>query len=197
MKKKISVLALILAIVSFVFSPVYSQEMKVDVDRTVLLWEGKGVGKSHQGAIKISKGSLTMKDGMPSAGKFVVDMTSITNSDIESENMAARLIGHLKSDDFFGVENFPEATFIIKEAHSGGNGHFHVHGDLTIKGKTHPVEFMTEYTGEGDSGIFSGRLEVDRSLYDVRYGSGKFFDNLGDKAINDIFTLDFELFVKK
>jgi len=196
--KRINRIIALQFVVFFAFSLLAgAQEYVADAPRTILKWEGKGVGKAHQGAISIKQGSLTIKDGVPVSGKFTIDMTSITNMDLGSESSKERLIGHLKSDDFFSVETFPEAHFIVTGSHPGSDGSVHVHGDLTIKGKTHPVEFLAESSFSGNSGTFKGRIEVDRSLYDVRYGSGKFFDNLGDKTINDIFTLDFELSVKK
>lgn len=197
MKLKIKIIALQVMIFLLFTAGLNAQQYVADASKTTLRWEGKGVGKSHNGGINIKEGALTLKDGVPVSGKFTIDMTSISNYDVNSESSKARLIGHLKSDDFFSVETYPEAVFVITGSNHKSDGNVHLKGDLTIKGKTHPVDFLAEYSDDGKSITYTGRIEVDRSLYDVRYGSGKFFDNLGDKTINDIFTLDFELSVKK
>lgn len=193
MNEKIRIIELMFFLFFVYGLSVKAQEYNVDTSETLLTWEGKGIGKAHRGSISISSGLLTLKDGLPVSGKVAIDMNTITNTDIESEDSKARLIGHLKSDDFFSVESFPEVVFEVGEVHSGGDGKMHVNGNLTIKGITHPVEFMAEYSVKGNSATFKGIIEVDRSLYDVRYGSDKFFDNLGNKTINNIFTLHFQL----
>jgi polyisoprenoid-binding protein YceI len=123
-----------------------------------------------------------------SGGTFVIDMTSITNTDM-SGNMADKLVGHLKSDDFFGVATYPTSTLVITKVEGAENGQYKVTADLSIKGKTHPVTFVTK--NEGDT--FMADIKVDRTLYDVRYGSGKFFEGLGDKMIYDNFELSVTL----
>lgn len=196
MKRIIRIAAIQLLIVVATGLGLVAQDFRIDAAGSSLRWEGKGVGKSHHGTISFSDGSLKIINGMPVSGDFVIDMTTIKDKDIESEAMAERLEGHLKSEDFFGVERFPQAKFVLKSAEKVDGGILHIMGDLTIKGKTNPVMFNTEYSLSGDVARFVGVIEVDRSLYDVRYGSGKFFENLGDRAINDIFTLEFELGMK-
>ena len=156
--------------------------------KSVLEWTGKKVTGEHHGKINLKEGTFTIDDNKVTNGKFVIDMTSITNSDLEGE-WNQKLIGHLKSDDFFGVENYPEAVLVLKGNSKLVNNKAKLKGDLTIKGITHPVEFeATQYEN-----TFKASLTVDRTLYNVRYGSGKFFDNLGDKTIYDDFTLDVEI----
>ena len=120
-------------------------------------------------------------------GEFVVDMTSISNEDLSGDNRA-KLEGHLKSDDFFGVENYPTAKLVITNVVKNENT-YKVTGDLTIKETTEPITFDLEEAGDN----FTTTLTIDRSKYNVRYGSGSFFDNLGDKTIYDDFTLDINL----
>lgn len=176
-------------------STVQAQEYTVVTEKTLVSWEGKGVGKAHNGTIDVKSGTLLFNDGMPVSGKVVIDMTSIKNHDLDSEDMRERLINHLKSDDFFSVDKYPEAHFTITSSELKG-AELHLRGNLNIKGRSHPAEFKSGITEEADIYSFTGRLEFDRSLYDVRYGSGKFFDNLGDKLISDAIILDFELYVK-
>jgi len=121
-------------------------------------------------------------------GEFVMDMSSITVTDLSGENKG-KLEGHLKSEDFFGVEKHPTAKLVITSAASKGNGKYGIVADLTIKNETNPITFDLEMNG--DSAMT--HLTIDRSKYNVRYGSGSFFDNLGDKTIYDNFELDVNL----
>jgi polyisoprenoid-binding protein YceI len=112
---------------------------------------------------------------------------------IKDDDSSERLEGHLKSDDFFGVEKHPLSRLVITESEAFDKGSALVKGNLTIKGITNPVEFRAtmQETNEGIS--FFALITVDRSKYNVRYGSGSFFDNLGDKAIYDEFRVKVNL----
>ncbi|MBT8230941.1 MAG: YceI family protein [Bacteroidia bacterium] len=165
----------------------------VNPEKSSIDWVGKKVTGKHTGTINIKSGELKHEDGRLSGGNFVIDMPSITVTDLEG-GMKGKLEGHLKSPDFFDVANFTTAEFVITEVKGGGEaGKYNVTGDLTIKGKTHPVSF-TASTNE--DGSFGADITVDRTLYDVRYGSGKFFDGLGDKMIYDDFELSVNLVVE-
>ena len=120
-------------------------------------------------------------------------MTTISNSDLKDEGTKQKLIGHLKSDDFFGVEKFPTANFVLTQSTEFINGKATITGDLTIKDKTEKISFEVDRAGNE----YTSKIAIDRSKYDVRYGSNSFFDNLGNKAIDDIFTLDIKLLVIK
>lgn len=169
-----------------------AQELKVDAPKSVLKWNGKKVGGEHYGKITLKEGSLKVNNDKIENGVFVIDMNTITSDDLPAGDLNASLVGHLKSDDFFGVEKHPEATLEIINSTTFVNGKATVTGNLTIKGITNKVVF--DVTREGY--FFSTLVTVDRSLYNVRYGSGKFFANLGDKTINDEFTLDVKLVMK-
>ena len=184
--------------VAFVFTAgLYAQDYKVNAAKTVVNWEGsKVVAGSHEGTIQIKSGNLLLDEGFIVSGKVVVDMTTIVDTDLDGA-MKEKLEGHLKSDDFFGVDKFTEASLDVKGTERIDDNKLRVNGMLTIKGRTNPVSFESSVDKAGDAMMFKGTMEVDRSLYDVRFGSGKFFDNLGDKAINDIFTLQFELLLEK
>ena len=120
-----------------------------------------------------------------------MDMNSITCSDLEDENYNKKLVDHLKSDDFFGVKSFPNAKLVITKSAKFTNDKCTIEGNLTIKGKTETIKF--EVVKKKD--VYSAVMKVDRSKYDVRYGSTSFFDSLGNKAIDDIFTLTIDLAV--
>lgn len=155
-----------------------------DVKESTITWTGKKILGSHTGNINLTSGYLEMNGDALVGGMFEVDMTSITNTDLDPDYQA-KLVGHLKSDDFFSVEKFPSATMEIKSAVKKGNT-YSVMADLTIKGTTKPVNF------ELVMGTSAARASVviDRTKYDIRYGSGDFFDDLGDKTISNNFELD-------
>lgn len=163
-------------------------QFNVNAENSHLKWKGKKVTGEHYGSIKIESGSVTFEDGNLVSGKFSVDMTSINVEDIEDEENNAKLTGHLKSDDFFDVENHNNATLVVT-AVDGNN----VKAALTIKGITNEVKFPISVEEKEDKVVVKGNFDVDRTLYNVKYGSGKFFDNLGDKMIYDNFNLDFKL----
>ncbi len=168
-----------------------AQSKKVDIKKSEIEWNAKKVTGEHSGNILFQSGILEFDGDKLTGGEFVVDMTSITNSDIESDEYKQKLIGHLKSDDFFSVSTYPTSKLILSSVKPMGDG-YHVKGKLTIKGKTHPIEFHVNEK----AGLFSGTMTVDRTKYDVRYGSDKFFDDLGDKMIYDEFTLTFDVATK-
>lgn len=169
-----------------------SGEFVIDAEASKISWLGKKVTGEHFGDIKISEGKFALASNVLVDGKVEVNMTTITVNDIEDEEMNAKLVGHLNSEDFFNTANFPGATLVITEADES-----HAAGDLTIKGITNPVKF--EYSvEEGESTVtLTGLVVVDRTLYEIKYGSGKFFEDLGDKTIYDEFELKFEVVANK
>jgi polyisoprenoid-binding protein YceI len=172
---------------AFIFATVglFAQQLKVDSEKSSLKWHGEKVTGEHWGHIDLEKGWLTWENDKLTGGTFLIDMSSITNSDLEDEEYNTKLVNHLKSDDFFGVEKFPTAQLEIKSSEKFSNGKAKVKAHLTIKEITHPIEFEAQKDGNW----FMAEIIVDRSKYDVRYGSGSFFDNLGDKMIYDDFTM--------
>ncbi len=175
----------ILMAVLLIGSSAFAQDLKVDLSTSTLKWTGKKIGGAHNGQITLKEGSLKIADNQIVSGTFVIDMTTITCDDLTGE-WKEKLVGHLNSDDFFSTSNFKTATLVISSATKFNNGVAQVKGKLTIKGMTHPVSFDVKQTGK----TYTATVDVDRTLYDIRYGSGKFFDNLGDNTIDDIFTLD-------
>ena len=166
---------------------------EADVKLSHFEWTGKKIGGEHTGNISLSKGEVFIENGKLS-GAFEIDMTSIVNTDLAGE-WKEKLEGHLKSEDFFGVEKFPTAKFEITEAIPVENteGLHLVKGSLTIKGKTHQIEFTANLKVEKGKISAAGEVSVDRSKYDVRYGSKSFFANIGDKMIHDEFNLKFNI----
>ncbi len=188
---------LIVAVGFLMVTPLlYGQTKQLDVENSKILWEGRKVTGAHLGQISLLSGFLEKSGENFGAGQFVVDMTSIINFDLEDEETNAKLVGHLKSDDFFGVDKFPTSKLAIKHGKLKEQGVYTFSGNLTIKEKTHPVTFEARVDEMGETLKFRGTLTVDRSKYDVRFGSKSFFDNLGDKIIYDDFKLDFVITLK-
>lgn len=170
---------------------VYAVKGGVSKEKSSVKWMGKKVGSKHEGTIHIQEGHVELQDNKIVAAKVVMDMTSIKNTDVENENYNKKLVGHLKSDDFFGVEIYPTATFELTQGSEFVNGKATISGNITIKGKTEPL--TVDVRKEGDA--YRTNIEIDRSKFDVRYGSKSFFNDLGDKAIDNIFTLEVKLIV--
>lgn len=194
MKKIVIALSLILALGT---TGLFAQKYTADVKNTNITWLGEKVTGEHTGNINLKSGTFTMKDDMIASGVFEIDMSSITNIDVEDPDYNAKLVGHLKSDDFFGVAKYPTARFEITGSESFKKGSAMVKGNLTIKGKTLPIEFRATMQDSDDGTHFFANITIDRTKYDVRYGSGSFFDNLGDKTIYDEFKLKLNLVAKK
>lgn len=171
-------------------------DLSVNVETSTIKWTGAKVGGSHYGLIQLKDGKLAMENGKLTGGSFTIDMTSMTNEDLSGEYQG-KLVGHLKSDDFFAVDKYPTASFVITEAIPQGTGKYKITGDLTIKGITKSIKFPATVTENGNQYTASATITVDRSEYDVKYGSGSFFDDLGDKVIYDDFDLEVNLTVGK
>ena len=172
---------------------IIAQQLEVNSKKSTIDWHGEKVVDEHDGTIQVKSGSFELKNDKIVAGDFVVDMTSITNTDLEDPGYNQKLVGHLKSDDFFGVAKYPTSNFVFTKSSKFSNGKASVTGDITIKGKTESISFDVTRVGEE----YTAKIDIDRSKFDVRYGSNSFFDNLGDKAIDDIFTLNIKLVVNQ
>ena len=180
------------AVVAFSFKSIIVETYTADVSKSEVTWKASKVTGKHNGSVTQKDGGLQFTDGVLSGGSFTVDMTTLGSDDLEGE-WKGKLDGHLKSEDFFGVEKFPTATFnITKVAAKGTPGDYKVAGDITIKETTKEIKFYAHVEDEGDMKVATADITLDRTDYDVRYGSGSFFDGLGDKTIYD----DFELSVK-
>lgn len=161
---------------------------KVSVARSSIGWYGsKVVGGSHEGMLKIKSGEVKFNGKkVPQSAMIVVDMKSMTNTDLTDKKWNKKLVGHLKSDDFFSTEKHPEATIKAKSFKLIGKNEYQVDGSLTIKGIEKPINFSAVALKKSGK-IAGARAEIkfDRTLYNIKYGSGKFFQNLGDKMIAD------------
>ncbi len=157
---------------------------------------GQKVTGQHNGLVNLKEGSFEFKDGVLTGGTFTVDMTTIVDSDMTGE-YKGKLEGHLKSDDFFGVAKYPTSVFTITKAVPQGPGKYKVVGNITIKGKTEEIQFPATLEEKDGKVTGTASLTIDRSKFDVRYGSGSFFDDLGDKTIYDDFELTVNIVASK
>jgi len=173
-------------------------DFKVDKDATKVGWHAEKVTGEHDGYVNIKSGSFDIDNGMIEDGDFVIDMKSITNTDLEDEGYKAKLEGHLKSEDFFSVEKFPEAKFVVTSVKKKADMQ-HITGNLTIKGITHEISFPAKVTATNDMFTAMATIKIDRSKYNVQFRSKSFFDieALGDKLIYDEFTINLHLVAKK
>ena len=180
---------LITALSTLYIAGINAQTFNINNKTSSIEWVGKKIGGQHNGEIKIKSGSLTIKDKKIESGNFVMDMNSITCADLEDEAYNNKLVGHLKSDDFFGVNDHPESSFIITNSTTFKDNKSAIKGNLTIKGITEEILFFVERIDN----TFKATIDVDRSKHNVRYGSNSFFDNLGNAAIDDVFNLNITL----
>jgi polyisoprenoid-binding protein YceI len=170
---------------------------KIDNAASTVGWEAKKVVGGHSGNVSIKDGTITLTGEIITAGEINVDMNSITVSDIPADNeYNAKLVGHLKSPDFFNIEKFPGAKLVIKSSGKTKTG-LKIKGDLTFIGKTNAIEFDAVVSNV--KGVYTAKSNVvlDRTKWDLKYGSTDFFKGLGDKAINNEFTLAINLSAKK
>lgn len=191
--KKLIVLLLAVAAISFA----QAQNATVDPNASNIGWTGYKVTGKHTGNVKVKSGSLIYNNGNLTGGSFVIDMTSITCTDLQGE-YAGKLVGHLKSADFFGVDAHPTSELVLTRVMpQDSKGNYKFIGNLTIKETTREVKFFGNVSEANGTVTATGKITVDRSEYNVKYGSGSFFDGLGDKTIYDEFDLDVKLVAKR
>jgi polyisoprenoid-binding protein YceI len=162
-----------------------AQTKKIDASKSSVAWIGKKVTGQHNGIINLKEGALVFKNNKLKGGTFTVDMSSINTTDLTGE-YKGKLDGHLKADDFFGTDKYPTSKLVFKKIADKGNGVYFVTADLTIKDVKKAITFDMNVKGN----VATTTLKIDRTKYGIKYGSGSFFDNLGDKSINDEFQLD-------
>ncbi|MDO1511867.1 YceI family protein [Maribacter confluentis] len=191
MKKSLLSLALvaIFGLTATASTPKEDEKKQVNVSASTVTWKGYKVTGEHNGTIKLKSGFLEMNGKKLTGGEFVVDMTTISCSDLEPGQGKEKLEGHLKSGDFFGVENHPTSKLVFTSVKPMNDTSYTVTGDLTIKGITSPVTLVVSMF----ENKATATIKVDRTKFDIKYGSGSFFDNLGDKAIYDEFDLVVDL----
>lgn len=187
---------LVLAMAAFCSLPALAfppLKFKVDGNASSLEWVARKITGKHNGFVKVTSGEVVMDGAMLKSGTFQIDMTTMTVEDIKDPGTNGKLLGHLKSDDFFSVANHPTATFVVSSVTLKSGSTYTVKGKLTIKGITQEIEFPADITVSGKTMKAIADIKVDRTKFDIKYRSSNFFENLGDKAIYDDFDLKVSL----
>lgn len=183
--------------------PVKNGVYRIDTEKSIVQWLGSSLTGRHDGTLGIKNGELRISKSTPQKATLTIDMNLITNFDISNKKMRGYLEAHLKSDDFFDVENHPQAKIEIKNVSrisksTPGTQNYLATANLTIKSNTHPVKFPVVFgTTEEKVVTASGSLDFDRTKWGVNYGSGKLYEMLGMHLVNDIININFHLFFEK
>lgn len=165
---------------------------KIETEKSKVIWTAKKVSGEHTGTLSFNNGEVHVESGNILAANLKMDMNSIVCTDITNENMNQKLVGHLKSDDFFSVEKFSNSVFDATSFVKNTNDeNYSVTGNLTIKGITHEVLFQATVEVVNGEMKANGTATLDRTKWEIKYGSGKFFQNLGDNMIYDDFQIEF------
>lgn len=170
--------------------------LKVNTEKSTIFWTGKKVTGEHTGTLKIKDGMVKLEDNVPVMVKLDIDMESIVCTDIKDEGTNQKLVGHLKSDDFFSVAKHPVGQFTATEftplkSKGDREPNYLVKGELILKGISKPVEFKALISVKDNGVVSNGAAVFDRAEYDIQFRSGSFFENLGDKMIYDDVELNF------
>lgn len=164
----------------------FTGKHNIDTEKSSITWAGKGVGKEHSGTINLKSGFFEVKNNEIVQAEFTIDMTSIKDG-----SNIKQLETHLKSDDFFAVEKFSEAKIVATKIEKISSNQFKISAALTIKNITNPVTFFVTLESNEDNLVAKTQFSIDRTRWNIRYGSGSFFQNLGDKMIAD--EIDFNI----
>ncbi len=167
----------------------------VDVEQTVIKWKGTkfwGLGK-HEGIVRLASGSLRVREGKLLGGSFIIDMTSIAVTDMPAHEHIPRrrLRNHLMSDDFFAVETYPTAVFVLTSLSQQEGRTYHTAGNLTMRGRTHPVTFETEMVSlTHDRVEATAQFSINRQDWGVAYrGSSLTNDLVDDEIYLDVYLV--------
>ena len=165
--------------------PESGTEYMVSTSDSTVNYVGTGVGKTHEGVVPLQSGSIVLDENEALVGAmFVLDMANLTSD-------GAGVEAHLKEDDFFGVANYPTAMLKVTEATETAAGEYNLTGMLTIRDVTNEISFPATVTQTEDNITASASFSIDRTEWGITFGSGNFFEDLGDSLIED--DIDFEV----
>lgn len=170
---------------------------KANVAESTVTWKGNKPTGSHNGVVSITTGVFDIENGIVKAGEFVIDMNSISCTDLEAGKGKEDLEGHLKNEDFFDVTKFPTAKFVVTSSETK-DGKLNVTGNLTLRGTTKSITIPATVTEtEGVATFKSDVFSIDRTDFGVTYSSKKFDAALKDKFINDLMEISFDIKAQK
>lgn len=196
MKKSIGIILGIFVTASTIFAANTKGEKKafeIDTKASKVYWTGKKVTGEHTGYLSIGNGEVMVENGKVAGANVNMDLNTIVCTDLTDEEWNQKLVGHLKSDDFFSVEKYPYAKFEITSLKPQSNGEHTVKGNLTMKGQSHEISFPAKVSNSNGTITANGTATLDRTKWNIQYGSGKFFKGLGDKMIYDEFEITFDI----
>ncbi|MBL7952440.1 MAG: YceI family protein [Flavobacteriales bacterium] len=178
-----------------------SAQSTIDPAASKVMWTATKVTGDHTGSVPVKSGTITATNGILTAAEVVIDMTGVTCLDIDNEGANAKFVAHLKGGDFFDVEKHATATFVTKSIEpipnaAPGKPNYKVTGDLTIKGITKPNTFNCLFWMDNGTARAAASLTFDRTQYEIKYRSGTFIPDLGDKVIADEVSLTFDVSAK-
>jgi polyisoprenoid-binding protein YceI len=177
-------------------APLPDGEYTLSTEESVIGWTGRKprvLGYEDTGTLKLKSGELKVSGGVITSGQFFIDMESLavttTGRDSATTTYGEQLRKHLRSSDFFDVEAYNNASFVITSIANGV-----VTGDLTIKNKTNSISFPAKVTSVSPTRLeTTASITLDRAAWEIRYGSDSFFDNLGDNLIADEVAITLDL----
>jgi len=193
MKQRLLILSLAFFTLMSFTTVIHQDHVKVNTINSTVKWKGSKVTSSHEGDIKLSSGKLILEHGKLVGGEFDLDMTTIVNTDIKDEESRHNLEGHLKSKDFFNVDEYKTASLIITTVKLIEESNYELQADLTIKGITHEIKFNADVKIKETAFFAIAKIKIDRTKWDIKYTSGSFFDGLGDYLILD--EIEFDVFL--
>lgn len=186
--KKTTIILLVAVVTAFAFAPFAKEVVQVNTAESSLVWKAYKVTGAHDGTLDIKNGMLEFENTKLVGGSFDIDMTTLEVTDLEGE-YKGKLEGHLNSADFFDVAKHTNASLVFTKVKPNGKNAYDVTADLTIKGITKSIDFVTAIYGKKANAA----IKVDRTDFDIKYGSASFFDGLKDKAIYDEFDIIVDL----
>jgi len=193
MKQKLLILSLAFFTLMSFTTVIHQDHVKINISNSTVKWKGSKITSSHEGDIKLSSGKLILEHGKLVGGEFVIDMTTLVNTDLEDEESRHNLEGHLKSKDFFNVNEYKTASLMITTVKLIEESSYELQADLTIKGITHEIKFNADVKIKGTAFLAIAKIKIDRTKWDIKYNSGSFFDGLGDYLILD--EIEFDVFL--
>jgi len=187
----LSAILSVLTLITMATKP-HVDNVRVNTENSTVKWKGSKISSSHEGTINIIKGALNIDHGTLVGGQFSIDMQSLATTDM-SEEYNKKLDGHLKNEDFFNVSEFPTASITITNAVRGSGNSYKIMANLTIKGISHPISFAADVSVNGKNFLATAKIKIDRTKWDIKYNSGNYFKDLGDKLILD--EIEFDIFL--
>jgi polyisoprenoid-binding protein YceI len=181
------------AVTAFAFTATPEKKVStytLDTKATTATWLGKKMTGEHSGGISLSKGNILSDGKTITGGSLEFDMNSITCTDLTDPEWSGKLVGHLKAEDFFSVAKNPTAKFEITKTTLKEGNNYDVTGKLTIKGITNEITFPAMIKMDAKTLVTVAKITVNRTKFDIKYGSASFFEGIGDKAISDDFELN-------